>query len=532
MSVSEFETVPFAEVLLRGARRHPDRDCIVVSDDRVSYGELAARAEMLGRSLIALGIERGDRVGILMANGLDFTDILFGASLIGAIPVLYNARFKAREIAHVTADAGIKVVVTNDIVEAHTDYVELLNKADVQKVAAMQHQIFLGGGHREGFMDRDSFFDLAESVDPGEVEKRHAGTAITDTALMFYTSGTTAMPKGCPLDHIVLQHAGVVGGTDRLRLIEGDVVWNPLPMFHSAFTQPLTGTLHVGGTLVSMAHFEADEALDLITRERVTVAFPAFPTITLQVLHHPRYTPDTLSNVRIMLNVGPPEELVAMQALMPHTTQITCFGMSECGGSVAMCNPDDPLPLRSECSGSALPGIEIEVRDPETGETLGHGEPGEIVARGRGVFSGYYNDAEKTEAAFWEGGWFRTGDLGVLDVEGRVTFRGRLKDMLKVGGENVAAVEIEGYLALHPAVKLAQVVGLPDEKYGEVPVAFIELVPSASATEAEMIDFCRGEIASFKVPRHVRFVADWPMGATKILKSALRERILTEVIHT
>ena len=529
LSPADFETIRFAEVLLRGARRHPDRDCIVVGDERVTYAELEAQARRVGRSLIALGIERGDRVGILMANGLDFTDLLFGASLIGATPVLYNARFKAREIAHVTADAGIKMVVTNEISEEYTDYVELLNKAEVQKAPSMRHQIFLGAGHREGFMDRDTFCGVADSVDPGEVEKRHAGTAITDTALMFYTSGTTAMPKGCPLDHIVLQHAGVVGGTDRLRLIEGDVIWNPLPMFHSAFTQPLTGILHVGGTLVSMAHFDPDDALDLITRERVTVAFPAFPTITLQILHHPRYTPETLSGVRVMLNVGPPEELVAMQALMPHTTQVTCFGMSECGGSVAMCNLKDPLPLRSECSGKALPGIEIEVRDPKTGETLARGEPGEIVARGRGVFSGYYNDPEKTEAAFWEGGWFRTGDLGVLDAEGRVTFRGRLKDMLKVGGENVAAVEIEGYLALHPAVKLAQVVGLRDEKYGEVPVAFIELVPDAATTETEIIDFCRGEIASFKIPQHVRFVEDWPMGATKILKSALRERILAEM---
>ena len=154
MSQDDFKTVPFAEVLLRGSRRHPDRDCIIVSDDRVTYGVLEAQARRVGRSLIALGIERGDRVGILMANGLDFTDILFGASLIGAIPVLYNARFKAREIAYVTADAGIKVVVTNDIVEQHTDYVELLNKAEVQKAPSMQHQIFLGTGHRKGFMDR------------------------------------------------------------------------------------------------------------------------------------------------------------------------------------------------------------------------------------------------------------------------------------------------------------------------------------------------------------------------------------------
>lgn len=529
MSLSEFETIPFASALIRGAAAHPDRDCIVVSNDRVTYGALEARARRIGRSLIALGVERGERVGILMANGLDYTDLLFGASLIGAIPVLYNGRFKAREIAHVTSDAGIKVVVTNDIVETHTDYVELLNRANVQQVPTLETLVFLGKGHRDGFMDRDTFYRLAEDVDPAEVDTRHADTVVTDTALMFYTSGTTAMPKGCPLDHIVLQHAGVVGGADRLRLIEGDVVWSPLPMFHSAFTQPLTGTLHFGGTFVSMTHFNPEEALELITREKVTVAFPAFPTITLQLLNHPRYTPDTFKGVRTMLNVGPPEELLAMQALMPHTIQITAFGMSECGGSIAMCAPDESVALRSQCSGKALPGIEIEVRDPETGETLGPGERGEIVARGRSVFRGYYNDPAKTEAAFWGGGWFRTGDLGALDAEGRIRFLGRLKDMLKVGGENVAAIEIEGYLALHSAVKLAQVVGVPDEKYGEVPVAFIELAPGATATEAELIDFCRDEIASFKIPRHVRFVEDWPMGATKILKYVLRERISTEL---
>ena len=529
LSSLEFTTSPFAEALLCGAAKHPERDCIVVSDQRVTYAEQATRAREVGRSLIALGIKRGDRVGILMANGLDYTDILFGASLIGAIPVLYNARFKAREIAHVTNDAGIKVIVTNDVTEQHTDYVELLNRADVRQAPSLQTQVFLGTEQREDFMDRETFYGLADTVDANAVDQRHAGTAVTDLALMFYTSGTTAMPKGCPLNHIVLQYAGVVGGTERLGLLEGDVVWSPLPMFHSAFTQPLTGTLHVGGTFVSMTHFNPDEALDLLARERVTVAFPAFPTITLQVLNHPRYTPETLNGVRVMLNVGPPEELVAMQALMPHTTQITCFGMSECGGSVAMCHPDESLEQRSDCSGKALPGLEIAVRDPETGETLAPGERGEIVTHGISVFDGYYNDSEKTAAAFWEDGWFRTGDLGVLDQDGRITFKGRLKDMLKVGGENVAAIEIEGYLALHPSVNLAQVVGLPDEKYGEVPVAFIELVPGNHATEADIIDFCQGEIASFKIPRHVRFVDEWPMGATKILKYVLRERISAEM---
>ncbi len=526
---TEFTAIPLAEGLLRGARAHPDRDFMVLVDERVTYGELADRARNIGRSLIAMGVERGDRVGILMANCLDFTDLLFGTSLIGAVPVLYNARFKAREIAHVTTDAGVKVVFTNDIIEQHTDYVELLNKAGVHSSPMMERAVFLGEGDRDGYMTRAEFEALGESIDASEVDGRHAGTSVEDMALMFYTSGTTAMPKGCPLDHVVLQHAGVFGSVDRFRLDEGAVVWGPLPMFHSAFTQPLSGVLHVGGTFVSMTHFDAGDALDLIEREGVTGAFPAFPTITMQLLNHPRYTEDTFRTVKVMLNVGPPEELRAMQDRMPHTTQITSFGMSECGGSVAMCEPDESIELRSECSGLALPGNTIEVRHPETGETLAPGERGEICVGGRGVFTEYYNDPEKTAASFHDDGFFRTGDLGVLDAEGRVTFKGRLKDMLKVGGENVAAVEVEGYLATHPAVDLAQVVALPDEKYGEVPVAYIEKAPGAEVTEDEIIAYCRGEIASFKIPRHVRFVDEWPMGATKILKYELRDRICAEL---
>jgi fatty-acyl-CoA synthase len=214
---------------------------------------------------------------------------------------------------------------------------------------------------------------------------------------------------------------------------------------------------------------------------------------------------------------------------MPHTIQITVFGMTETGGSAAMCDLKDSLELRSNCSGRALSGNQIEVRDPDTGITIAPGAIGEIVVRGRGVFAGYFNAPQKTAESFYEGGWFRTGDLGSLDGHGRVTFRGRLKDMLKVGGENVAAVEVEGFLATHPAVNLAQVVAVPDDRYGEVVGVFIELAPGSVADEREIIDYCRGEIASFKVPRYVRFIKAWPMGATKILKSELKARICAEL---
>lgn len=361
------------------------------------------------------------------------------------------------------------------------------------------------------------------------IDQRRAEIDAEDQALMIYTSGTTAMPKGCPLNHIVLQHAGIVGGIQRMGLQPGDIMWGPLPMFHTAFIQPLTGILHVGGTYLSMTHFDPDTALRMLQKERATLMFPAFPTITMQLLNHPNYTANSFANIRVVLNVGPPEELRVMQERMPHTIQITVFGMTETGGSAAMCELTDSLALRSDCSGRALPGNQIEIRDPDNGLSLSPGATGEIVVRGRGVFTGYHNSPQKTAESFYEGGWFRTGDLGSLDDHGRVTFRGRLKDMLKVGGENVAAVEVEGFLATHPAVNLAQVVPVPDDKYGEVEGAFIELAPGATADEQEIIDYCKDEVASFKVPRYVRFIKTWPMGATKILKSELAERICLEL---
>lgn len=523
--------VPFAELLLEGARTQPDRACVVVSDQRRSYGELATRARAAGRSLLALGVQRNDRVGILMANCLDYVEVLFGASLIGAVPVLYNARFKAREIAHVTSDAGVRVVITNDIVEQHTDYVDLLCRAlpgleDGRPPSPIA--ISLASRARSGFLDRAAFAALADGVDESAIDERHRATRAEDVAVMFYTSGTTAMPKGCPLSHVVLQHAGVVGGRERLGLRDGDILWGPLPMFHTGFTQPLSGVLSVGGTFLSMTHFDAGEALAMIRREQPAVMFPAFPTITTQLLNHPDYDRDSFASVRTIVNVGPPDVLRAMQERMPHTTQLSVFGMTETGGSVSICHPDAPLEQRLTSSGTVLAGDELRIVDP-TNTMVAPGQLGEIVVRGRGVFSGYHNDPVKTAEAIDTDGWFHTGDLGALDDAGYLTFHGRLKDMLKVGGENVAAVEVEGFLATHPGVNLAQVVGIPDPKYDEVPVAFVELLPGASASEQEIIEFCRGEIASFKIPRHVRFVTQWPMGATKILKYVLRERICAEL---
>jgi fatty-acyl-CoA synthase len=280
---------------------------------------------------------------------------------------------------------------------------------------------------------------------------------------------------------------------------------------------------------MSMTHFEPTAALEMIDRERTTVSFATFPAITQALLNHPSYHPDRWRGIRLINNVAPPDTLLQMQQQMPHSIQISAYGCTECGGVVAFNEPTDTLEQRTTTSGRPFDGIELQVRDIETGQPCAAGERGEIFVRGYNLFDGYYRDPALTAAAFDAEGWFRTGDIGALSAEGRISYLGRLKDMLKVGGENVAAVEIESYLGTHPAVSIVAVVGVPDPKYVEVPAAFIELRPGHELTEAQVKEFSREGLAAFKVPRHVRFITEWPMSATKIQKYRLQEELTREL---
>ncbi len=534
---------PITSKFLSSVRDLPDRPVLIFPDETVSYQELHDRALKIAKSLHSMDIRRGDHVGILMANSIEYVEVLFGIAFLGAIPVLYNGRFKAREIAHVTSDADIKIIVTSDQIDEHIDYGELLCSAlpgletslyektgsQIPDAPSLQGAVMLGGKTIAGFIDDKEFKAMGEQISDETISSSLQKIRVEDPAIMFYTSGTTAMPKGCYLNHIVLQHAGVVGGVENLGLSEGDKVFAPLPMFHTAFSQPFSGILHVGGTLISMKHFEAKSALDLIHKERPTAMFPAFAMITNEIIAQSEYRNDSFKSVRTIVNVGPEDVLMQLQAKMPHTKQITVFGMTETGGSVCMGNLELSDVERTQTCGPALPGNKIEIRDPETNEKLPPNTPGEIVAKGIGVFSGYHNAPEKNAETFDSDGWFHTGDLGEQTENGEIIFSGRLKDMLKVGGENVASVEVEGFLSTHDGVKLAAIVGLPDEKYGEVPIAYIEREEGSAVSEEEIIEYCKGQIASFKIPRHVRFLTEWPMGATKILKYELRERIAKEL---
>jgi acyl-CoA synthetase (AMP-forming)/AMP-acid ligase II len=350
---------------------------------------------------------------------------------------------------------------------------------------------------------------------------------LRDEAMMMYTSGTTADPKGCVLTHEALVRTAIAAAA-RWELTHEERFWNPLPMFHMGQVFPLLAHLHVGATLVSCTHFDAAASLRQIEAERITFAYPTFPLITQSLIHHPDFRRTDLSTLRLVNDTGPPETMREVQEHFAPAPVVTLFGMTETCGGVSWSAPGDPYEKRMETGGLPLRGTDVRIADPETDEEMGVGERGEITVRAPGLFERYHNDPEKTALAM-RGGWFHTGDLGRVDEDGRLTFLGRSKDMLKVGGENVAAMEIEAFLATHPAVLIAQVVGVPDDRYTEVPAAFVELADGHEASEEDLIDYCRGTIARYKIPRYVRFVTEWPMSASKVQKFRLREILVAEL---
>ena len=278
--------------------------------------------------------------------------------------------------------------------------------------------------------------------------------------------------------------------------------------------------------------FDAGVALSMLETEKATHAYPCFVTIMQDLIEHPKFSQTDLSSVRLMnanLGVQPDWIRDSMVKAMPHTIMVGTYGLTEGSGTICTSRTTDPWEARGWRLGVPLDEWEVQIVDIETGAICGCDEKGEIIARGPNMLAGYYNAPEKTAEVIDADGWFHTGDIGSFDAQGQIMFHGRTKDMMKVGGENVAAAEIEAALQTHPAVKLAQVTGIPHPRYVEVPAAFVELNDGKSASEAELIAHCTGKLASFKLPRHVRFVSEWPMSTSKIQKFRLRDTLVTEL---
>lgn len=529
------------QVLGSAVERSPDTEALIFPNTRLTYRQFQDRVSAAACSLIGMGVRSGDVIGVLMPNCAENVTLLFASASIGALFVPINNRFRARELAHVVKDSGMKVLVTNDISDEQVNYAERIHQALPELLEAypgetpttavsdaLTHVVLLGASSAPGMFSQEQFDVYGRDVSKEQLSNLTAAVTGDQPVLMLYTSGTTAMPKGCPLSQA--QIAGIsLTIANRLGLVAGDRLWNALPMFHASSLLPMTAAFHKSATFVSQLHFSADQTLQQLVDEKITVAWPAYDLIWQQMLTHPKFDASQFGGLRALLCVGPPETLMMMEKVLPNARILSCYGITECSGVPVMPLYTDDQAIRCGTSGLPMEGLEAQIRDPETGNPLPPRARGLLWMRGDYVIDGYWKDPVKTAASFDADHWFNTGDLCSMDENGYIYFHGRLKDTLKVGGENVAAVEVEAFLTTHPAVKLAAVVGVPDQKLQEVPAAFVELRPGVSATEEEIIKFCKDNLAGFKVPRYVRFVTEWPMSATKIRKDDLRGPLLEEL---
>lgn len=530
-------------MLRASAQQWPDAPALIFPDRRLTFRELNASARSWAKAFIAMGVKPGENVGILLPTRPDFVELLFGIVMAGAVAVPVNARYQAVELSYLVENADLVLMATTGRVTDSLDFGARLSAAlpslasaadpralSLPEAPRLRSIICLDSPVPGCLLAGDDARALGASIDDATLDARIDAVSPQSTAMILYTSGTTANPKGA-----LISHRAQVGNSRNLgrryQVTSADRVWSPLPIFHIAGILPMVMILDRGGAYMTIPFFEAGTALKMLGEERATIAYPSFVTIMQDLITHPNFKDTDLSSLRLMNSnfaVQPAWIKDAVIAAMPHTVQVGTYGLTEGAGTVTTSHLDNSFEQRTGRLGLPLDEWEVRIVDVETGRDCGVDERGEIVIRGPNMLQGYYNAPEKTAEVIRDG-WFHTGDIGSRDADGQMMFHGRTKDMLKVGGENVAAAEIEAVLQTHPAVKLAQVVGIPDTRYVEVPAAFIELVNGESVDEAELIAHCKGKLASFKLPRHIRTVDAWPMSTSKIQKFKLRTQLVEEL---
>jgi fatty-acyl-CoA synthase/long-chain acyl-CoA synthetase len=527
-------TATLGDLLVRSANRFGSRKAIVFSESEMTYAELLDGSVAVARGIIGLGIAPRSHIGLLANNGHELVTGLFGAWLANCVAVPLNARHKAHELGFIIDNSQIVLLLSAAGDVTHVDFRDNIadalpslaltssNRLALPEAAALHHIVLLSGNAPQGFMDATDFTAAGDKVAAEEVDHRRHCTRLRDVATIIYTSGTTANPKGCMLTHEAMSRGPVERAEKRFRSGEYDVTWGGGPLFHIGSLAPFIGSIGASGTYLTDTFFNPERAVALMARNGVTAMWPWFPAILQPLLDQPNFVAAT-EKLRSMLLIGPETLVNRVQQLLPQAEIMQACGMTETAGIFALSDPDETPTQRATSNGKAVPGIELRIVD-ERGFDVPPNTVGEVLVRGYCVMEGYYRDTTKSAEALDKDGWLHTGDLYTRSTEGRLVFHGRAKDMLKVGGENVAAIEVEAFLCSHPAVRIAEIVGRPDQRLDEVPVAFVELMPGTQVSADDLIAHCKGRIAGYKVPRAVYFLnaEDWPMSATKVNKRALR----------
>jgi fatty-acyl-CoA synthase len=531
-------TIP--DLLDELAARQPDHELVVDESGQVrwSYAETRARARDLARGLVQLGVRRGDRVALLMTNRPEWLVIDFAVTLLGATLVPISTWSRPRELEFVLGHCAASVLFTMPRFGSH-DYLHSITEmggAGSARLPRLRHVVVCGGEAPAippgALPSLDAVVALGRGVDDATLARAQRSVVPEDIGCILYTSGTTSTPKGVQLAQGgLIENMWHIG--ERQHLTPADRMWMAISLFWSfGCANALFAVMTHGGTLVLQEHMEPGAALALIERERCTVYYGT-PNIALALTEHPDRPRRDLSSLRTGAAIGAP---AAMQMVMDLGAREICnvYGLTECYGNCSVTDAHDPAEVRRTTVGFPLPGQEVRVVDRESRRPLPPGEVGEILVRGR-LTPGYYEDPERNAASFDADGFLLTGDLGFVGDDGRLRFRGRIKEMVKTGGINVAPAEIEEILLGHPAVEQAYVVGVPDPRKEEILVAVVVARPGRTVEPDALRALCKDALAAYKVPQAIHVMAReaLPLTSTgKVQKFRLAEQLGGQVLHS
>jgi fatty-acyl-CoA synthase len=539
MQKNTLREITLGQMLDEAIASHPDNDAVVYVDRdfRLTYREFGALVDELARGLMALGIEKGEKVAIWATNVPHWVALQFATARIGAILLTVNTYYKESELDYLLKQSEAENLVIIDGFK-DTDYVQtvysLIPELRTQQrghlaskeFPCLKRIFFLGQEKHRGMYSLPEVIGLGRMIPDTDYLARQESLSPHDVVNMQYTSGTTGFPKGVMLTHSNIGNNGFWIGENQL-LGPQDRICLPVPLFHcfGCVLGVLAAVSHAS-TLVILEEFNPLMVLTSVQAEKCTALY-GVPTMFLAVLEHSLFPHFNLSSLRTGIMAGSPCPIKVMQQVMDkmHMRDITiCYGLTEGSPVMTQTRVDDSIEKRVQTVGRAMPEIEVKIFDPETGQELPPGKPGEVCCRGYNVMKGYYNDPQATAETIDGQGWLHSGDLGVMDDEGYVSITGRIKDMIIRGGENIYPREIEEFLYTMDGIYDVQVVGVPSQKYGEEVGAFIILKDGHDLQPEDIQDFCRGKISRYKIPKHIAFVNEYDMTASgKVQKYKLRE---------
>ncbi|MBF0278858.1 MAG: AMP-binding protein [SAR324 cluster bacterium] len=524
----------FGSLLDRVAASYPNNTAIVEQGKRIGYAEFKELTDTMAAGLLDYGLQKGDRVALLMDNRLEWLIVQFAVTKAGGILVPINIRYRPHELDFVLGHSKPAFLIFIDQF-LNTSFIDILlhsvsedpNRPFV-RFPSIKHAFCLGEQAYAGTKPYQALLERGARISSKDLRAAVDRVDEQDIAQIIYTSGSTAAPKGAMLTHHSLcKHAEAI--SNRMHIQSDDRFWIPIPLsFSFACANAIMNAIASGAALILQRVFDPGKALELIASERCTVMY-ANSTIYLPMAGHSMLKDLDISFLKKGIAMGTPQNIKVLIHDMGVKQICTAYGMTETTAISTLSDPLDAMDVRVNANGFPFPEVTVIVKNPDTGEPVKPGEIGELRVKGYNVMKGYWDDPEKTREAFDEEGFLKTGDMGIIRDDGCAVFKGRYKDMLKTSGINVSTLEVESFIETHPGIESAYVVGIPDELKEEVGVAYLKSKEGLSLTEKDILDFCKGRIGSYKIPKVVRFVSEFPLtGSGKVKKQELREMALNE----